>query len=195
MKLRTMFRLHRGCEITMILLCCVILLFGVVVPIVSMINKPSSSEIVRAAYPVHDFSQSTPFEVVKVIDGDTIKVRYGGLIESVRLLGVDTPETVHPRKPVEHYGPQASVFVKNLLQGEHVYLRQGSQSPDRDKYNRLLCYVYRAPDGLFVNLEIVRQGYGKVYSESQFNLMDLFMHYQFLARNHRKGLWKGDSHE
>ena len=68
---------------------------------------------------------------------------------------MDTPETVHPQKPVERFGKEASAFTRNLLLGEPVYLRFDTDRTD--KYGRLLAYLYRAPDGLFVNLEIVRQ--------------------------------------
>ena len=65
---------------------------------------------------------------------------------NVRLIGVDTPETVHPNKPVKAYGKEASNFTKNLLLGESVYLRYDVERIDQ--YGRLLAYLYRAPDGL-----------------------------------------------
>jgi endonuclease YncB( thermonuclease family) len=115
-------------------------------------------------YPIEDFSKDVAYPVLKVVDGDTVKIDYEGKDTKVRLIGVDTPETVHPNKPVEPFGKEASAFTKNLLLGESVYLRfDGNKT---DKYGRMLAYLYRAPDGLFVNLEIVRQGYG--YAETQF---------------------------
>jgi len=81
---------------------------------------------------------------------------------------VDTPETVHPSKPVQHYGKEASCFTTNLLKGERIYLRYEGEKPTTDKYGRLLAYVYRAPDGLFVNAEIIRQGYGHAYVQYPF---------------------------
>ena len=123
-------------------------------------------------YPSENFSADQAYRVIKVVDGDTIKIDYKGKTESVRLIGVDTPETVHPNKPVEFFGKEASAFTKNLLRGEQVYLRFGNE--ERGKYSRLLAYVFRAPDGLFVNLEIVRQGYGHAYVKYPFKHMDLF---------------------
>ena len=105
----------------------------------------------------------------------------------------DNPETVHPNKPVEFFGKEASAFTKNLLIGEAVYLRFGNEA--RDKYNRLLAYVFRAPDGLFVNLEIVRQGYGHAYVKYPFEHMELFRHYEARARRSGKGLWSFSSPE
>lgn len=133
------------------------------------------------------------YEVARVIDGDTIEVTADGKPLTVRLIGVDTPETVHPSKPIEHYGKEASVFLRNLLLGESVTL-----TPDQgdvlttDKYGRTLAYVHRAPDELFVNLEIVRQGYGHAYTQYPFKHMELFKAFERLARETGKGLWATD---
>ena len=134
-----------------------------------------------------DFARDTAYPVQRVIDGDTIKIEYKGKLVSVRFIGVDTPETVHPTKPVQRFGPESSAFTTSLLDGKRVYLRFGEEL--EDKYGRLLAYVYRAPDGMFVNLEIVRQGYGHAYVKYPFEHMDLFRHYEARARQSGKGLW------
>ena len=139
------------------------------------------------SYPTEDFTEDAVYKVVRVIDGDTVKIDYNGKATNVRLIGVDTPETVHPNKPVEAYGKEASNFVKNLLQGESVYLRYDAERTDT--FGRLLAYLYRAPDGLFVNLEIVRQGYGHVYTRFPFRYMELFQYYGNRARTAGKGLY------
>ena len=139
------------------------------------------------SYPVEDFTGDTAYKVVRVIDGDTVKIDYNGKATNVRLIGVDTPETVHPNKPVEAYGKEASNFTKNLLQGESVYLRYDGQRTDT--FGRLLAYVYRVPDGLFVNLEIVRQGYGHVYTQFPFKHIEVFRYYGNRARTAGKGLY------
>jgi len=95
--------------------------------------------------------------VVKVVDGDTIHVLIGGRAEKVRYIGVDTPETKDPRKGVQCYGPAASAFNKRLVAGERVRLVRDVE--ERDRYGRLLAYVYRKRDGLFVNAELARRGY------------------------------------
>ena len=139
------------------------------------------------SYPVEDFSGDIAYRVLRVVDGDTVEIDFQGKATKVRLIGVDTPETVHPRKPVEVYGKEASSFTKNLLIGESVYLRF---DVDRtDNYGRLLANLYRAPDGLFVNLEIVRQGYGHVDTRFPFKHMELFRHYGTKAREAGKGLY------
>ena len=133
-----------------------------------------------------DFSRDTAYPVVNVIDGDTIKIEFEGRVESIRFIGVDTPETVHPTKPVEPYGPAASAFTTNLLAGESVYLRFGEER--RDGYGRMLAYVFRASDGFFVNLELVCRGYRRITS-FQHQYMKQFEQCQEQAQNARKGLW------
>jgi micrococcal nuclease len=99
--------------------------------------------------------------VLRVVDGDTIVVSIGGLEESVRLLGIDTPESVDPRSPVECFGKEASAHTQGLLPpGTDVTLVRDVEA--RDRYSRLLAYVYRAGDGAFINLELVREGYADV---------------------------------
>jgi len=97
--------------------------------------------------------------VVRVVDGDTIEVRLGGREETVRLIGVDTPETRHPGRPVQCFGPAAGAFHARLVEGERVRVEPGVE--ERDRYGRLLGYVLRERDGLFVNAELVRRGYAR----------------------------------
>ena len=98
--------------------------------------------------------------VVRVVDGDTVEVRIGGREETVRLIGIDTPETVDPRSPVECFGEEASDRAKALLPvGTEV--RLVADVEPRDRYDRLLAYVYR-DDGTFVNLALVEDGYASV---------------------------------
>ena len=142
-------------------------------------------------YPQQNTSRDTAYRVLKVIDGDTIKIDFKGKSETVRLIGVDTPETVHPNKPVEPFGPEASSFLKNMLKGESVYLRFGEEK--RGKYGSLLAYIYRAPDAIFVNLEIVRQGYERSYRQFPRKHLEIFNNYEKIAREVGKGLWAGKS--
>ena len=98
--------------------------------------------------------------VVRVVDGDTIDVTVDGTEERVRLIGIDTPETKKEGTPVECFGPEATAFTESLLPpGTPVRLERDIEP--RDPYDRLLAYAYRAGDGLFVNLEIVRRGYAQ----------------------------------
>ena len=95
--------------------------------------------------------------VTYVLDGDTIEVRIADRLERVRLLGIDTPETVDRDQPVECYGPEASAELKELLPVGTVVRLERDVEP-RDAYNRLLAYVYRVGDSLFVNAEMARRG-------------------------------------
>ena len=97
-------------------------------------------------------------KVVSVIDGDTLVVRVGGHDEHVRIIGIDTPETKKPNTPVECYGTEASHRMGELLPaGTVVRLERDREA--RDRYDRLLAYVYRASDGLLVEEEMLRGGY------------------------------------
>ena len=96
--------------------------------------------------------------VVKTIDGDTIVVRVrGGALETVRILGADTPETKDPRKPVQCFGPEASAYTHRRLAGRVVTLERDVET--RDKYGRLLAYVY--VDGVRYDDELLRMGYAR----------------------------------
>ena len=102
-------------------------------------------------------AESAQAFVVDVVDGDTVVIDFGGREEAVRLIGIDTPETVHPDRPVECFGPEASAFAARLLPpGTEVTVTR--DIVDRDDYGRLLGYVHRI-DGLFVNESLVREGY------------------------------------
>ena len=121
--------------------------------------------------------------VERVVDGDTIIVRGAG---RVRLIGVDTPESVHPRRPVEFFGKEASAFTERLVEGKRVRLEYGRERTDR--YGRTLAYVH-LPDGTFVNAEIIRRGYGHAYTRFPFKYLDRFRQLEQEARRAGRGLW------
>ena len=94
--------------------------------------------------------QGANARVVKVIDGDTVDVSVDGKVERVRLIGIDTPETKKPNTPIECYGPEASQRTAFLLPvGTPVILQRDAEA--RDHYGRLLGYIFRFSDNLFVN--------------------------------------------
>lgn len=126
------------------------------------------------------------FLCTRVVDGDTIIVNIDGKKERVRLIGVDTPETKHPKKPVQYFGKEASAFTKSMVEGKKVRLEYDFQK--RDKYNRLLAYVY-LKDGTFLNAEIIKQGYGFAYVRYPFKYLDDFRAYEKKARRNKSGLW------
>jgi len=120
---------------------------------------------------------------VRVVDGDTL-VLDGG--ERVRLIGVDTPETVDPRRPVQYFGKEASAFTRRMAQGKTVRLEYDQDT--RDRYDRTLAYVY-LPDGSFLNAEIIRQGYGHAYVRFPFRYQEQFLALEREAREQGRGLW------
>lgn len=98
--------------------------------------------------------------VVRVVDGDTVVVEIGGGEERVRLIGIDTPESVKPDTPVECFGHEASEHTASLLP-EGTAVRLVRDVEPRDDFGRLLAYVHRADDDLFVNLAIIEAGYAR----------------------------------
>ncbi len=123
-------------------------------------------------------------KVKRVIDGDTLLLTTG---ERVRLIGVDTPETKHPQKPVQYFGKEAYLFTKKMTEGKEIRLEYDWQR--RDKYGRLLAYVYLL-DGTFLNAEIIKQGYGFAYTRFPFKYLEEFRRYERVAREKKIGLWK-----
>lgn len=130
-----------------------------------------------------DINSTLSVKVTRVIDGDTIEIEGG---ERVRYIGIDTPETVDPRKPVQCFGVEASKKNKEMVEGKMV--RLGKDITDRDKYNRLLRYVW--VDDTFINLELVKQGFAYSYSyPPDIKYQDQFLKAQQEAREARRGLW------
>lgn len=131
------------------------------------------------------------YKVVKVIDGDTFHIDLNGQEVSVRMIGIDTPETVDPRRPVGCFGKKASEETKRLLEGKEVILEK--DVTDTDKYNRLLRYVYLPVTGgdlLFVNDYLVRQGFAKNYTyPPDVKFDERFRLAETDARENLRGLW------
>ncbi len=127
--------------------------------------------------------------VVEVVDGDTVVVEIVGRAERVRLIGIDTPEVTGGFLPAECYGDEASAYTSSLLPtGTEVGLTRDVEA--RDRYDRLLAYVYRADDGLFVNLEIAAHGYAEaLIIEPNTAHADSFYAAAARARNKGLGLW------
>lgn len=124
--------------------------------------------------------------VLRVIDGDTIEVRFRGTSERVRYIGVDTPESVAPGQPVECFGRAASAVNRRLVEGRRVRLRFDSEL--RDRYGRLLAYVYAGDR--FVNAELVRRGAATSLTIAPNDTRArFFAGLERRARAARRGLW------
>jgi micrococcal nuclease len=137
-------------------------------------------------------SLMVPAEVVGHVDGDTVRVRISNppldlkTLETIRMIGVDTPETVHPNKPVEYFGQEASNFTKERLLGKQVYLAFDWDL--RDRYGRLLAYIYTA-EGRCFNGILIQEGYGHAYISYPFQFRTEFEDLEQSARNAKRGLW------
>jgi micrococcal nuclease len=134
---------------------------------------------------------SGEFEYVqRVVDGNTLVLGTG---ERVGLIGVNTPETVHPKKAVEAFGKEASAFTKRMVEGKLVRLEfdplSSQRNDGKDRYSRTLAYVF-LQDGIHLNAEIIRQGYGfAVSSTPPLHYQNEFRRLEQEAREQRRGLW------
>ena len=129
------------------------------------------------------------YQVVKVIDGDTLVVNINGKAETLRLIGINTPETVDPRKAVECFGKEASSKAKAVLAGRTVRLEADPSHGERDKYNRLLRYVFLA-DGTNFNKLMISQGFAYEYTYNlPYKYQTEFKLAEKQAREGKKGLW------
>ena len=129
------------------------------------------------------------YQVTYVTDGDTFKARIGRHVVTIRMLGVNTPETVDPRKPSECYGKEASDETKELLSGKQVRLKLNPDREEKDRYGRYLAYVYRADD-LFVNEELLKGGFAREYTYGKaYDLQKEFRGLEHHAKAAGTGLW------
>lgn len=137
--------------------------------------------------------ETTLAAIVRIIDGDTIVVSLGGKEEKVRLIGVNTPETVDPRKPVECFGKEAKEYMKQLLSGKKVRLEADTTQQERDRYGRLLRYIF-LENGLLVNQVLIRDGYSYEYTyDLPYKYQSEFKKAETDARNAGRGLWSTDA--
>jgi micrococcal nuclease len=136
-----------------------------------------------------DILQADVATIVSVVDGDTIVLKVQNQTETVRLLGIDTPETVHPSKPIECFGPEASAFTKvTLVKGSTVKLLRDVES--RDRYQRLLVYLFLA-DGTLFNQLLIDRGFARTLSiEPNTAFASQFAWHESNAKNRRVGLWQ-----
>ena len=137
-----------------------------------------------------DELKSNTLTVSRVIDGDTIEVVENGEIIKFRLIGIDTPETVHPEKPVECFGEEAKAELKRLLDGEEIYFNYDNAIGQSDRYGRTLVYVWRANDDLFINQYMLSEGYANFYENTVPVYFDAdFRELENQAREEGRGLW------
>ena len=131
--------------------------------------------------------------VTRVIDGDTIVVNIDGKDETVRLIGIDTPEIVHGNKKTECFGQEAKKKAEEILSGKRVRLEDDESQSNRDKYSRLLRYVF-LEDGTLFNKWIITEGFAFEYTyQIPYRYQEEFKKAQMQAREESKGLWAQDA--
>ena len=142
---------------------------------------------VAAPRPETNIPAGVDLVVERVVDGDTVVVSGD---RRVRLIGVDTPETKDPRRPVQCFGREAAAFLASLLPTGTGVRLVGDVEP-RDQYDRTLAYAYRLPDGLFVNAVLLREGYAQVLTvPPNVAHVDEFVGLSRRAREEGRGLWR-----
>lgn len=145
---------------------------------------------IASAYTETNLDKQKIFKVEKVVDGDTIKVNIRGNIETVRLLGIDTPEIVDHQKSVQCFAKTASDKMKKFILGKYVKLIDDSTQGNRDRYGRLLRYVYLLDNkATFVNGEMIKQGYAFSYKKYPTKMLVKFNKLEKYARSRSLGLW------
>ncbi len=154
-----------------------------------VVTKQTEIQVVATTTGYISTTTKSFFVVSRVVDGDTIEVTRDNVKEKVRLIGINTPETVDPRKKVECFGKEASLHAKEILLGQKVKLVSDDTQTKYDKYGRLLAYVYRE-DGLFINKHMIEEGYAYEYTyHVPYLFQKEFKEAQLKAQNEGKGLW------
>jgi len=170
----------------------ILIIIGIQTGILEYKKSLSFEEVagVTTALTEVDFSKMEKTQVIKVVDGDTIKIEGD---RTVRYIGVDTPETKHPKKPVQCFGREASDANKALVEGKYVYLERDISETDR--YKRLLRYVYlpnpqSTGEAIFVNEYLVEQGYAHLLTyPPDVKYDETFRSAEKQAREGNRGLW------
>lgn len=161
--------------------------------VISLVLIGASYYISKNLATTANVAQTIPagnYAVTEVVDGDTIEVNMNGKREKIRMIGVDTPETKDPRKTVECFGKAASDYTKQLIGTGSVRLEADPLGTNRDRYNRLLRYVYNSENKL-VQAELIKDGYAFAYVSFPFSKLEEFRQYEKNAREQNLGLWGG----
>lgn len=150
---------------------------------------PSKEELLEVAKPTATVTPLQNGQVTKVVDGDTIDVYLNGKTVRVRIIGINTPETVDPRSPVECFGKEASNYAKSLLTAKIVTLEPDETQDNVDRYGRLLRYVY-LPDKSDFGLQMIKNGYAYEYTyDLPYKKQAEYKKAQTDAENKNLGLW------
>lgn len=162
-------------------------------PLENNVDIVKSTDLTPTTQLVENQGANELLSVAKVVDGDTLSVSIDGKTQTIRLIGLNTPETVDPRKPVECFGKQASDKAKKLLTGKKIRIEKDPSQGDYDKYQRLLAYVF-LEDGTNFNKYMIQEGYGYEYTYNlPYKYQKEFKLAQEQAKSQKKGLWADDT--
>lgn len=163
-------------------------LSGTIFIIVVLLVAFGQSDWLRTGTKNAERYQPGLYTVDEAVDGDTIIVNMNGKREIVRMIGVDTPETHHPSRPIECFGLEASEYTRTLLEDKRVRLQADPLDTNRDRYERLLRYVY-LPDGTLFEEQLIKNGYGFAYTLFPFEKAEQFKTLQEEAQSAKEGFW------
>lgn len=173
-----------------------------------MISKKDIRRIVAALVIVFGFIVSTYLpeeepipvlhthtaQVVRVVDGDTVVLLYNGTTTKARLIGVDTPESVDPKRPVECYGKEAKEYVTRTLTGSMVEIETDDTQSMYDKYGRLLVYIYQhGTSSTSLNQDLIEKGYAREYTYNKaYRYVQNFKESEQRAKEKNIGVWNSE---
>ncbi len=169
------------------------LLFLILFALITACSLPAEPTSTSVDYPPLP-DNLTPARFARVVDGDTIIVRINGVQERVRLIGIDTPESADPRRPVQCFGREAAEHARQLLNGATtVWLEEDPSQDSRDRFGRLLRYVW-LEDGRMINLEQIAQGFAYEYTyDVPYRYQAIFKAAEQEARAAQRGLWSPET--
>lgn len=169
------------------------LVISVIIVVVGLITGTINKEELKKLLGIEQTQQSSEgkYKVIEVTDGDTFKIEYNGKESKVRLIGVDTPESVHPDKSKNtQYGKKASNYTKELIEGKYITIE--FDVSETDQYGRLLVYAY-LEDGTMLNKKLLEEGYAKIATyPPNVKYVEDFTKIQEEARKNKKGFWSED---
>lgn len=158
---------------------------------VALVPRAPSAPAAAAKYavPISPATTSDTYPVVHVMDGDTFAVLINGSTTTIRVIGLDTPETVDPRKPIECFGPEASAEAHKILDGQYVRLEYDPSQGSKDVYGRMLAYVFLM-DGTLYDEFMIAEGYGHEYTfKTPYEYQTGFKAAQAEAHKEQLGFW------
>ena len=164
-------------------------LISVVGALLLLLISAASQKYLPGAVGISQQQSDSLIRVIRVIDGDTIQAKINGKVETIRLIGINTPETVDPRRTVECFGREASAKTKKLTLGKMVKIETDPSQDTRDKYGRLLAYIF-LEDGTNINKKLIEDGYAYEYTyERPYRYQLEFRQAQKDAEAAERGLW------